>query len=176
MFADINYDINANKPWWEIVWNAVVNLFNKTLLAINWYNNLDTSVKIRIGLVLSCAIDKLLNQLTIIFFSFRNSFCNSSQDIHAIIIIHLRIIKCLASNVTTSIIAPCCGFVNTCSGVCKTKTAEESSSAEIGRYSFVPYFARKDKISFSVFVRIAMLCPLHLTVIKYQLGFICLCE
>ena len=54
MFADINYDINANKPWWEIAWNAVVNWFNKILLAIaKWYNNLDSSVKTKIAVGLA---------------------------------------------------------------------------------------------------------------------------
>ena len=52
MFADINYDINANKPWWEIAWNAVVNWFAKTIHAITkWYDSIPNWLKFTIGAV-----------------------------------------------------------------------------------------------------------------------------
>ena len=52
MFADIDYDINANKPWWEIAWNAVVNWFAKTIHAITkWYDSIPNWLKFTIGAV-----------------------------------------------------------------------------------------------------------------------------
>ena len=51
MFADINYDINANKPWWEIAWNAVVNWFAKTMHAITkWYDSIPNWLKWVVGI------------------------------------------------------------------------------------------------------------------------------
>lgn len=53
------YDPDANKPWWELAWNAVVRWFASILQA---YNDLDIGWKIGIGLVLfalACIITAL---------------------------------------------------------------------------------------------------------------------
>ena len=63
MFADINYDINANKPWWEIAWNAVVNWFAKTMHAITkWYDSIPNWLKwvVGIGVLAVLAIATIL--------------------------------------------------------------------------------------------------------------------
>lgn len=43
------YDPDANKPWWELAWNAVVAWFASV---VQWFNNLDVGWKIGIGLAL----------------------------------------------------------------------------------------------------------------------------
>ena len=52
MSADPTYDPDANKPWWELAWNAVMNWFAEVL---NWVNGLEWWVKLLIGLALLAA-------------------------------------------------------------------------------------------------------------------------
>lgn len=58
------YDPDANKPWWELAWNAVVRWFASIIQA---YNDLDIGWKIGIGLVLfalACIITAVTTVLT----------------------------------------------------------------------------------------------------------------
>ena len=47
--ADPTYDPDANKPWWELAWKAVVNWFASVL---EWWNSFPIAAKILIGLTL----------------------------------------------------------------------------------------------------------------------------
>ena len=47
--ADPTYDPDANKPWWELAWKAIVNWFVSVL---EWWNSFPIAAKILIGLTL----------------------------------------------------------------------------------------------------------------------------
>ena len=46
---DPTYDPDANKPWWELAWNAVVKWFASV---VQWFHDLDIGWKIGIGVTL----------------------------------------------------------------------------------------------------------------------------
>ena len=55
------YDKDANKPWWELAWNAIVECIAGI---VNWYNNIDIGIKIGVGLglfIVSCVLNCITN-------------------------------------------------------------------------------------------------------------------
>ena len=55
------YDKDANKPWWELAWNAVVECIADI---VRWYNNIDIGIKIGVGLglfIVSCVLNCITN-------------------------------------------------------------------------------------------------------------------
>ena len=55
------YDKDANKPWWELAWNAIVECIAGI---VNWYNNIDIGIKIGVGLglfIISCVLNCITN-------------------------------------------------------------------------------------------------------------------
>lgn len=62
--ADPGYDLNANKPWWELAWNAIKSWF---VSVVQWYNGLSNNTKTIIGIAffaLACAITAVVTYLT----------------------------------------------------------------------------------------------------------------
>ncbi len=62
--ADPGYDINANKPWWELAWNSIKSWFASV---VQWYNGLGNSEKTAIGIalfVIACAITAAVTYFT----------------------------------------------------------------------------------------------------------------
>ena len=49
---DPTYDLDANKPWWELAWNAVVNWLARVA---KWFDEIDIGIKIGVGLLLFAA-------------------------------------------------------------------------------------------------------------------------
>lgn len=52
MSPDPLYDKDANKPWWELAWNAIVNWLAGVA---KWFSEIDIGIKIGVGLLLFAA-------------------------------------------------------------------------------------------------------------------------